>query len=65
MMTPRVSQADIFGLRKTIDGLMMDIDLVEEGMEMTKNDMWACIMSGVMLALAFAAPFVILAVGLV
>jgi len=65
MMTPRVSQADIFGLRKTIDGLMMDLDLVEEGMEMTNQDMWVCIMAGVMLALAFAAPFVILAVGLV
>jgi len=65
MMTPRVSQADIFGLRKTIDGLMMDLDIVEEGMEMTKNDMWVCIMAGVMLALAFAVPFVILAVGVV
>ncbi len=65
MMTPRVSQADIFGLRKTIDDLMMDLDLVEEGVEMTNQDMWACIMAGVMLALAFAAPFVILAVGLV
>ncbi len=64
-MIERVTQADIFGLRKTIDDLMMDLDLVEEGMEMTKNDMWTCIMAGVMLALAFAAPFVILAVGLV
>lgn len=64
-MIERVTQADIFGLRKTIDGLMMDLDLVEEGMKMTKKDMWACIMAGVMLALAFAVPFVILAVGLV
>jgi len=44
---------------------MRDLDLVEEGMEMTKSDMWACIMAGIMLALAFAMPFVILAVGLV
>jgi len=65
MMTPRVSQADIFGLRKTIDGLMMGLDLVEKEGEMTNQDMWACIMAGVMMALAFAAPFVILAVGLV
>lgn len=65
MMAARVSQADIFGLRKTIDDLMVDLDLVEEGMEMTNQDMWACIMAGVMLAMAFAAPFVILAVGLV
>ncbi|AEY69670.1 hypothetical protein V19_01 [Brucella phage V_19] len=65
MTTERVSQADIFGLRKTIDGLMMDLDLVEKESEMTNQDMWACIMAGVMLALAFAVPFVILAVGLV
>lgn len=32
---------------------------------MTKNDMWTCIMAGIMLGLAFAAPFVIFAVGLV
>lgn len=64
-MIERVTQADIFGLRKTIDDLMVDLDLVEEGMEMTNQDMWTCIMAVVMLALAFAAPFVILAVVLV
>lgn len=65
MTAERVRQADIFGLRKTIDDLVAGIDLVEEGMEMTKNDMWACIMAGVMMALAFAAPFVILGWGMV
>lgn len=31
---------------------------------MTKQDMWICIMAGVMMALAFAIPFVALVVGL-
>lgn len=64
-MIERVTEADIFGLRKTIDDLMVDLDIVEEGMEMTNQDMCACIMAGVMLALAFAAPFVIIGWGLV
>lgn len=64
-MIERVTQADIFGLRKAIDDLVAGIDLVEKESEMTNHDMWVCIMAGVMLALAFAAPFVILAVGLV
>lgn len=31
---------------------------------MTKQDIWVCIMAGIMMVLAFAVPFVALVVGL-